>query len=97
LRTVDEAEVRRLLAAKGITVDRDVVVYGDDADDAADFVAALAALGIGGARAHEGGATALAADPAVPLDRLPRYEALVHIPRGAGQQSGGGGRHGGLL
>jgi 3-mercaptopyruvate sulfurtransferase SseA len=80
LRTVDEVEVRRLLAEKGITGDRDVVVYGADANDAADFVAALAALGIEGARAYEGGATAWAADPTVPLDRLPRYEALVHIP-----------------
>ena len=80
LRTVDEVEVRRLLAEKGITADRDVVVYGDDADDAAEFVAALAALGIDGARAYEGGATAWAADPTLPLDRLPRYEALVHIP-----------------
>ncbi len=32
LRTVDEVEVRRLLAEKGITADRDVVVYGDDAE-----------------------------------------------------------------
>ena len=80
LRTVDEAEVRRLLAEKGITADRDVVVYGDDAEDAAEFVAALAALGIEGARAYEGGATTWAADPSLPLDRLPRYEALVHIP-----------------
>ncbi len=80
LRTVDEAEVRRLLAEKGITADRDVVVYGDDANDAAEFVAALSALGIEGARAYEGGATAWAADPSLPLDRLPRYEALVHIP-----------------
>ena len=32
LRTVDEVEVRRLLAEKGITADRDVVVYGDDGD-----------------------------------------------------------------
>ena len=80
LRTVDEAEVRRLLAEKGITADRDVVVYGDDADDAAEFVAALAALGIEGARAYEGGATAWAADPSLPLERLPNYEKLVHIP-----------------
>ena len=48
LRTVDEAEIRRLLAEKGITADRDVVVYGDGADDAAEFVAALTALGIEG-------------------------------------------------
>ncbi len=80
LGTVDEAEVRRLLAEKGITADRDVVVYGDGPDDAAEFVAALGGLGIEGARAYDGGATAWAADPALPLERLPNYEALVHIP-----------------
>ena len=80
LRIVDEVEVRRLLAEKGITAERDVVVYGDDAQDATEFVAALTALGIEGARAYTDGATAWAADPALPLESLPRYEALVHIP-----------------
>ena len=80
LRTVDEAEVRRLLAEKGITADRDVVVYGDGAGDATEFVAALSALGIEGARVYEGGATTWAADPSLPLERLPNYEKLVHIP-----------------
>ena len=80
LRTVDEPEVRRLLAEKGISGDRDVVVYGDGADDATAFVSVLAGLGIEGARAYEGGATALAADPSLPLERLPNYEKLVHIP-----------------
>lgn len=79
LRSVDEAEVRRLMDEKGITAERDVVVYGDGAD-AAEFVTALAALGVPGARAYEGGAGALAADPSVPLDRLPNHEKLVHIP-----------------
>ena len=80
LRIVDEAEVRRLLDEKAITVDRDVVVYGDGTDDAAEFVAALAGLGIPGARAYGEGATVWAADPSLPLDGLPNYEKLVHIP-----------------
>jgi 3-mercaptopyruvate sulfurtransferase SseA len=80
LRTVDEAEVRRLLAEKGIAADRDVIVYGADGDDAAEFVDALTAFGIEGARAYAGGATAWAADPSLPLERLPNYEKLVHIP-----------------
>ena len=50
LRIVDEAEIRRLLDEKGITADREVVVYGDGPDDAAAFAAALADLGIPGAR-----------------------------------------------
>jgi thiosulfate/3-mercaptopyruvate sulfurtransferase len=80
LRIVDEAEIRRLLDEKAITVDRDVVVYGDGLDDAAEFVAALAGLGIPGARTYGEGATVWAADPSLPLDRLPNYEKLVHIP-----------------
>jgi len=80
LRIVDEAEIRRLLDEKGITADREVVVYGDGPDDAAEFVAALAGLGIPGARAYGEGATAWAADPSLPLDRLPNYDKLVHIP-----------------
>ena len=80
LSIVDEAEIRRLLDEKGITADRDVVVYGDGPDDAAEFVASLADLGIPGARAYEDGATAWAADPSLPLDRLPNYDKLVDIP-----------------
>jgi 3-mercaptopyruvate sulfurtransferase SseA len=80
LRVVDEAEIRRLLDEKGITAHRDVVVYGDGPDDAAEFVAALGDLGVPGARRYGEGATAWAADPSLPLDRLPNYEKLVHIP-----------------
>ena len=79
LRIVDEAEVRRLLDEKGISADREVVVYGDGPDDATAFVAALAALGIPRARAFERGATAWAADPSLPLERLPNYEALTPL------------------
>jgi len=80
LRIVDEVEIRRLLDEKGITADRDVIVYGDDGEDASAFVEALADLGVPGARAYEDGASAWAADSSLPLDRLPNYEALVHIP-----------------
>ena len=69
-----------MLESKEITADRDVVVLGDGPADAAAFVAALLELGIGSAQALDGGATAWAADPALPVERLPRYESLVHIP-----------------
>jgi 3-mercaptopyruvate sulfurtransferase SseA len=80
LGTVDDAEIARLLAEKQIAPERDVVVYGDRSANAVDFVAALARFGISDARAYEDGAAAWAADPSLPLDRLPRYESLVHIP-----------------
>jgi thiosulfate/3-mercaptopyruvate sulfurtransferase len=80
LGTVDRAEIRRLLDAKGITPDRDVVVYGDDAEDAGRFVAALSDLGVEGARVLEGGFSGWAVDASLPLERLEKYESLVHIP-----------------
>jgi thiosulfate/3-mercaptopyruvate sulfurtransferase len=79
LATVDAAEIERLLDAKGIANDREVVVYGDGPDDAAEFVAALRAFGIADARALEGGATVWADDPSLPFERLPNYDKLVTI------------------
>ena len=77
--TVDEAEIERLLDSKGVTAGREIVVYGDGDVDAAAFVTRLGALGIDGARILEGGAPAWAADEALPLERLPNYDKLVHI------------------
>src|SRR6187399_1533207 len=61
LTSVDEAEIARLLASKGVTTDRDIVVYGDGADDAGALAARLEALGIENVQVLEGGATAWAA------------------------------------
>ena len=56
LRTVDEPEIARLLAGKGVTPDRDVVVYGDGADDAAAARrSSSSASAIPGARVFDGG------------------------------------------
>jgi molybdopterin synthase sulfurtransferase len=80
LTTVDDTEIGRLLDSKGITADRQIVVVGASAADAAEFAAALQARGIEAVQTLDGGAVAWAADDALPLERLPRYEALVHIP-----------------
>jgi 3-mercaptopyruvate sulfurtransferase SseA len=80
LTSVDAAEVERQLDDKRITADRDIVVVGEGPADSDAFAAALRELGITGARTLDGGATTWAADPALPLERLPRYESLVHIP-----------------
>ena len=79
LQSVDAAEIDRLLASKGITASRDVVVYGRSLDDAAGFVARLDELGLAGARAYDAGFGAWAADPSLPIERLPRHDKLVHI------------------
>ena len=80
LDVVDEAEVERSFRAKGIVAGRDVVVYGDGADDAGALATKLDRRGIKGARVYAGGAAAWAADASLPLERLPKYDRLVHIP-----------------
>jgi thiosulfate/3-mercaptopyruvate sulfurtransferase len=79
LGTVDDAEIRRLLDAKGITAERNVVVVGDGPGDAAQFAAALRARGIHSVQSHDAGLAAWAADDTLPLEWLSRHEALVHI------------------
>jgi molybdopterin synthase sulfurtransferase len=79
LDSVDEPEIARLFAGKGITADRDIVVYGDGAADAARLAEWLVGFGIEGARVFEPGFAAWADDASLPVERLPRYEKLVHI------------------
>jgi thiosulfate/3-mercaptopyruvate sulfurtransferase len=78
LTTEDEAEIERQLAAKGIVPERTVVVYGDGPDDAAMLEARLGAAGFPDVRTYDAGFPAWAADEGLPLERLPRYEKLVH-------------------
>jgi 3-mercaptopyruvate sulfurtransferase SseA len=79
LRTVDEAEIEKLLDRKAISGGRGIVVYGDTVDDAAEFVAKLESLGISGATVLDGGFAAWAADPSAPVDRLVNFDKLVYI------------------
>jgi molybdopterin synthase sulfurtransferase len=78
LRTVDGDESRRLLASKGLVAGREVLLYGDDTADAARAASTLADLTGARVEALKGGFSAWAADPARPVERLPRYEKLVH-------------------
>jgi molybdopterin synthase sulfurtransferase len=77
LRRVEPTEVERILRTKHIVPARDVVLYGADADVEA-FARRLVGLGHGDITFLEGGLTAWAADPARPVERLPRYQHLVH-------------------
>jgi len=78
LHSVDLPEIERLLAAKRISADQDVVVYGDGLEAAA-FAAKLHVLGIQGVRVYEAGFALWAGDPDLPVDRLPNHDKLVHI------------------
>ncbi len=79
LSSVDDAEIRRLLAAKGATNDRPVVVYGSGPDDAGVLAAYLAAGGHPDVRVYDAGFPGWAADDRNQVDRLPNHRQLVHI------------------
>src|SRR6202165_1093829 len=77
LESVDAPEVERLLRSKGILASREVVLYGDRAEDTLALKSRLAELGHAGVRIYEGGWFEWAADPTLPVHRLPKYAKLV--------------------
>jgi thiosulfate/3-mercaptopyruvate sulfurtransferase len=79
LTSVDAPEIRRILDEKGVVPGRDIVVYGTRADEAEAVAAKLAGLGIENVRVYADGFPAWAADPGLPVERLPKYDRLVHI------------------
>jgi molybdopterin synthase sulfurtransferase len=79
LTSVDQPEISRILDEKGVVPGRDVVVYGAGSDDAQAIAISLAELGIENVRVYADGFAAWAADPDLPLERLPKYDKLVHI------------------
>jgi thiosulfate/3-mercaptopyruvate sulfurtransferase len=78
LDSVDDPEIERLLREKGIVDQKEIAVYGQDGNDARRLVSRLASARVP-ARALEAGFGAWAADPGLPVERLPRYDKLVHI------------------
>src|SRR4051794_13302788 len=80
LGSVDAEEVDRLLSTKGVTGGNEVVVIGDGDIDAEAVASRIRELGVESVRTLEGGAPAWAADPSLPLETLPKYTQLVHIP-----------------
>jgi molybdopterin synthase sulfurtransferase len=74
----ESAETARLLADKGATAGRAIVVYGHGRDDAGRLAARLIDDGLP-ASVLEGGFAAWAADEANPVDKLRYHERLVHV------------------
>ena len=74
----EAAETARLLADKGATAGRSIVVYGHADDDARRLARRLADDGLE-ASLLEGGFAAWALDASNPVDRLPNYQRLVHV------------------
>ncbi len=77
LRSVDDAEVERLLHEKDIVSRQEVVLYGEP-DDVSAVKSRLTALGHTGVRLYEAGWAEWSADEALPVERLPRYDRLVY-------------------
>jgi thiosulfate/3-mercaptopyruvate sulfurtransferase len=78
LRTVDEPEIRRLLASKGIAAGRQIVVYGYETAAAEALADRLQGLGLDDVRIYEAGWGEWASSSALPIERLPNYDKLVH-------------------
>ncbi|MEA2577569.1 MAG: molybdopterin synthase sulfurtransferase [Chloroflexota bacterium] len=79
LTSVDAPEIGRILDEKGLVPGRDIVVYGVDGQDAGAVAGRLVDLGIENVRVYADGFAAWAADASLPLERLARYDRLVHI------------------
>jgi thiosulfate/3-mercaptopyruvate sulfurtransferase len=75
LQSLDQDELERLLEVKGIRRDRDIVLYGDAADA---FTTILRELGHERVRTYATGWSEWSADPQLSIQRLPRYDKLVH-------------------
>ena len=77
LHSLDEAEIQRQIDEKGIGERRTVVVYGHDAWDAWTFALRLEARGHA-VLIFEAGWADWSADENLPVERLPRYDRLIH-------------------
>jgi thiosulfate/3-mercaptopyruvate sulfurtransferase len=78
LASVDDVEIERLLDSKGIVSSREVILYGDSAEDLAAVQGRLVQLGHTGVQSLEQGWAGWAADDTLPVERLPNYDKLVH-------------------
>ena len=67
-----------LLNNKGITTEKNLILYGYDSNDARTAASGLTELGYASIRVFEDGLHAWAANPGDPMDRLTRYRKLVH-------------------
>lgn len=75
---METEEFAAFLSAKGITPAKTVALYGYTAGEAEAAARKLAEHGCENLLTYSAGFAAWAADPALPLVRLPRYEKLVH-------------------
>jgi 3-mercaptopyruvate sulfurtransferase SseA len=75
---VETEAMKTLLAAKGITPDKTIVVYGYTPSESAAMVNMLGDIGYEDVFAYEAGLGEWAADDGLPMSRLANYQKLVH-------------------
>ncbi len=78
LDALDDAGLTRLLEEKGISPDKNAMIYGYGAQDSDAASTRLAGLNFTSLRIFSDGLPAWAADPARPMNRLPRYKQLIY-------------------
>jgi 3-mercaptopyruvate sulfurtransferase SseA len=76
--TLDNADLVQLLRDKGISSDKNVILYGYGLQDAESAAENINSLGFPSPQIFSDGQPAWAADPALPMDRLARYTQLVY-------------------
>lgn len=78
LEVLTDEELTRILDGKGIKPGRSIVVYGDHAGHGERLRKRLSDLGYSDVATYRGGFGDWAAEPTLPVERLARYEKLVH-------------------
>src|SRR5215211_7300356 len=79
IRSVDAPEVDRLFRSKGIAAGHDIVLYGTAPEDVAAVTARLTELEVDRVSVYDAGWPVWSADEDLPIERLPKYDKLVHI------------------
>jgi thiosulfate/3-mercaptopyruvate sulfurtransferase len=79
LASVDGPEIAKILARKGISAGREIVVYDGAGTDVPAVAAALVERGIPDVAVLAGGFAAWASDPDRPVEKLRHHDRLVHI------------------
>jgi thiosulfate/3-mercaptopyruvate sulfurtransferase len=74
----DDESVETLLSNKGLVAEQSIGVYGYDGADGSEAARRLRGLGRERVRVYQDGLPAWAARRERPMDRLPRYQQLVH-------------------
>jgi thiosulfate/3-mercaptopyruvate sulfurtransferase len=78
LDSIEDREIDRLLLEKRVTPDRTIVLYGYRPEQTAGLAARLEAAGHQNVLVYGSGFAAWAADPSLALERLPKFDRLVH-------------------